>query len=321
MRAPTGEQFELVRETEGIVSRVVVTELAAGLRIFTVNGIDLAEPFPESHTPPSGAGLVLVPWPNRVKDGAWQLHGQTQQLALTEPLRRNAIHGLLRYSAYRVAEHSEHAVTLSATVYPQLGYPFLLDTSVRYELVDDGLHVTHTITNVGEAEAPVAVGAHPYLKIGDVPTGELAVTVNATTHFEVDDRLNIVAEHPVLDTPFDLRAGAIVADLQLDDGWGGVIVEDGESIQVLTAPDGRSVALWADGHFGYLQVFTSRSFATDTASDVAIAIEPMTAPANALNSGTALRWIAPGETWTVRWGIRHTGFETAESLSAEGSGA
>lgn len=308
MRAPTGEQFALTRQVEGFTSRVIVTEVAAALRQFSLNGIDLVEPYEESSTPPSGAGIVLVPWPNRVKDAQWMLDGQLEQLAVTEPAKGNAIHGLLRYTAYRVAEHSEHALTVSATVYPQPGYPFLLDTSVRYELVDDGLHISHTITNVGDAKAPVAVGAHPYLKIGDVPTGDLTVRVNAGTHFAVDDHLNVVSEHPVFGTPFDLRGGSRVADLQVDDGWGGVTIVDGEGSHTLSAPDGRTVSLWGDEHFGYVQVYTSRSFHTPTASDVAIAIEPMTAPANALNSGVGLRWVAPGETWTVRWGIRHAGF-------------
>ena len=31
----------------------------------------------------------------------------------------------------------------------------------------------------------------------------------------------------------------------------------------------------------------------------------MTAPANAFNSGEGLRWLAPGETWHLSWGIRY----------------
>ena len=34
----------------------------------------------------------------------------------------------------------------------------------------------------------------------------------------------------------------------------------------------------------------------------------MTAPAEALNSGQGLRWLEPGEEWSVAWGIRHEGF-------------
>ena len=35
----------------------------------------------------------------------------------------------------------------------------------------------------------------------------------------------------------------------------------------------------------------------------AVAIEPMTGPANAFNSGDGLRWLGPGEQFTMRWGI------------------
>lgn len=43
----------------------------------------------------------------------------------------------------------------------------------------------------------------------------------------------------------------------------------------------------------------------------AIAVEPMTAPAEAFTSGQGLRWLEPGEEWTLAWGIRHEGFPTA----------
>jgi aldose 1-epimerase len=34
----------------------------------------------------------------------------------------------------------------------------------------------------------------------------------------------------------------------------------------------------------------------------------MTAPADAFNSGVGVRRLAPGEEWTLSWGIRATGF-------------
>jgi aldose 1-epimerase len=308
MRAPTGEQFELIWDEGGVVSRAVITQVAAGIREFTVGGIDIAEPFPESSTPPSGAGIVLVPWPNRVKDGRWILDGKTEELALTEPARSNAIHGLLRYTAYHPVEIGRHSVVLAATVYPQLGYPFLLDTSVRYDLGDDGLRVTHTIANAGESAAPVAIGSHPYIRIGDVATGELTVKVNAATHVDVDDRLNVTGTSAVDGGPYDLRQGRRIAELHLDDGWADVAVENGRGEHTIHAPDGRSVAMWGDENFRYVQVYTSRDFRSETVSDVAIAIEPMTAPANALNSGESLRWLEPGEEWTAQWGITPRGF-------------
>ncbi len=308
MRAPTGEQYNLMLNAGGHELRATITQVAAGIRELTVDGIDLTEPFPRDMTPPSGCGIVLVPWPNRVKDGAWQHNGESRQLALTEPANGNAIHGLLRYRPYELIDRGAATVTLGAAVFPELGYPFLLDTRVAYSLRPDGLDVEHTIVNVGQTDAPVAIGAHPYLRIGDVPTGELSLRLNAATHLDVDERMNVIGEHPVEGTSLDLRNGRRVSDLHLDDGFADVAFEDGRAAHTLEAPDGRTVTLWADPNFGYVQVYTSRAFRTPTVSDVAIAVEPMTAPANALNTGRGLRWLAPGESWSARWGIEHSGF-------------
>ncbi len=265
------------------------------------------------------AGIVLVPWPNRIRDGKWTQNDVTRQLALTEPARHNAIHGLLRFTSYREVSRQSDSVTLAATVFPQSGYPFHLDTEVSYALTPNGLNVTHRLTNVGTDAAPVAVGAHPYLKIGDVPTGDLMVRVDAATHIDVDDRLNPTGETPVDGTRFDLRGGVVVGDLDLDDGFGGVglarLSSGTPGEHSLTAADGRSVTLWGDENMRYVQVFTPRVFpvrtgATEPLRGQAIAIEPMTAPADAFNTGAGLHWLQPGEEWIVRWGIYHAGFDS-----------
>ncbi len=304
MITPTGEQFELEFTSADHRSGAIITEVAAGLRALSVDGVDLVETYDAASLPPYGSGIVLVPWPNRVRDGRWSLDGVAQQLDLTEAERHNAIHGLLRNTAYRVAARTPSSISLAATVFPQHGYRFQLDTSVTYALGDDGLTVTHEIVNVGRDRAPVAIGAHPYLALGDVPIEELTVTLAASTHIEVDDRLNPIGEHPVDGTPFDLRDGARVGDLTLDDGFGGV---PADAAHRLTAEDGRYVELWRDADFAFAQVFTNRLWPRADGTGLAIAVEPMTAPADALNSGDGLRWLDPGESWIVRWGIRYSG--------------
>ena len=245
-----------------------------------------------------------MPWPNRIRDGRWTLDGEAQQLAITEPAKNNAIHGLLRFSPYSVAARTESTLRLEAKVFPQNGYPFLLDTAVTYRLVDAGIEVTHTITNRSDAAAPVAIGAHPFFTIGDVEPEELTVTVNATTHFEVDDRQLPTAEVPVDDTEFDLRGGVLLGDLTLDDGFGGAIMRDGVSEHSVSAPDGRTVTVWGDENFAFWQVFTTDQY---PGQSKAVAIEPMTAPTDAFNSGQGLRWLAPGETWEASWGVAPSG--------------
>lgn len=318
MSAPTGLQHRLVIDSAsgGAVgstgggsgrSTAVITEVAAGLRSYAVNGIDLLETFDESGTPPMAAGIVLVPWPNRIRDGQWTQGGVTRQLAITEPARHNASHGLLRFMPYRRAAGSDSSVVLAATIFPQSGYPFHLETTVEYVLTPEGLSVTHGVHNVGTDAAPYAVGAHPYLQIGGVPTSTLTVQVSAATRILVDKRQNPVGQEPVDGTTQDLREGRLVGDLDLDDGYADVTMQAGRVEHRLLAPDGRALTLWGDENMRYVQVFTPRSFPSPTTHQ-AIAIEPMTAPANAFNSGAGLRWLQPGERWSVSWGISHHGF-------------
>ena len=286
-------------------ARAEIAQVAASLRTFTVNGIDVTEPYPEFASPPYGDGIVLVPWPNRIEDGLWTLDGVPMQLDITEPARNTALHGLLVHTAYDVVEQTDSAVTLSATVYPQNGYPFLLDTTVRYEITDDGLVVTHEVHNVSAVKAPVAIGTHPFLTIGDVPSEELVLTINAATRFEVDERLIPTGEKPVDGTRYDLRGGRTLADVYLDDAFGQVEMIDDVSRHWIEAPDGRRVELWQDKSCEFVQVFVTREFPKNGGVGLAVAVEPMTAPPNAFNTGQGLRWLAPDERWSVQWGVRY----------------
>ena len=296
----TGEQHVL---TLGSVT-ATVTELAAGLRRLRVGDTELVQDYPADALPSGGSGIVLVPWPNRVRDGRWTLDGKPQQLDLSEPSKGNASHGLLRNTPYRVTDRSDSAITLSAAVFPQHGWPFHLETSVRYSLTEDGIEVVHGVRNVGEALAPVGIGCHPYLRVGDVPARELTVTVSGDRMLVTDERSLPVQQVDVAGTEQDLRAGAALADLRLDTAYTGLQVEDGRVRHRLTAPSGAAVELHADPAFGWVQVFTNDVYATDEGLIDAVAVEPMTCPPDALNSGDGLTWLQQDEQWIVDWGIR-----------------
>lgn len=300
MISPTGEQFGLIHGD----NRATVTQVAAALRELVIGGDHVVEPYAATAIHPYGSGIVLAPWPNRVRDGLWHHDGEQQQLDVTEPELGNALHGLLRDRPYELVDRTESALTLAATIFPTRGYPFEVDTTVRYELGSDGITVTHTLTNSGDVTAPVAVGSHPYLRVGDVATDDLTVTVPAASRFETDARLNPIAENPVDGTRYDLRGGVRIAGLAVDDAFGTL---EGDRSSRITAPDGRYTELWQGPEFAWTQVFVSRIFPRDGVLGSAIAIEPMTAPPNALNSGHGLRWLTPGERWELSWGIRYSG--------------
>jgi len=304
----SGRQFVL--ENGG--ARAEVGSLAAVLRSLTVDGIHLTEPIGEDLIVPMGCGIVLAPWPNRVRDALWHLDGEPQQLDITEPPRRNAIHGLLRNTAYRALAQDASSVTLGALIAPQHGWPFLLDTSVRYQVEPDGLTVTHGVRNLSARRAAWAVGAHPYFRVGDVPVEQLTVTLTAEVRIQLDERSNPATQHPVDDPdaggPGDLRAGLPLAGLTLDSPYGRLANRDGRAdVAWLTAPDGSTTALWADPAFGWIQAYAPQEFPRPTGSGPAVALEPMTAPPDALNSGTGLIWLEPGESWTSSWGVRYEG--------------
>ena len=308
---PTGHAFVLER---GEV-RAEIGSVAAVLRSLTVRGADLTLPVPDDRAPAMCNGIILSPWPNRVRAGRWVLDGKPQQLDITEPARGGALHGLLQFADYEVTEQTPDAVTLAATIYPQHGWPFLLETWVRYELEWDGLAVTHGARNLSAARALYATGSHPYLKVGDAPIADLELTVPASTYFAVDERLDPTAEVDVAGTLYDVRSPHRVGDLTFDTAFGGVehaeVANGRGDVAWLTAPDGSRTTLWQSTDWGYVQVFTTHLMPAPTgAPDAvidAIAIEPMTAPPDALNSGQGLIWIEPGGTWEGSWGLRYSG--------------
>ena len=218
----TGEQYEI---TAGEV-HAVVTEVGAGLRTFTANGLPYVEPFPLDSRPPRGAGTVLVPWPNRTAGGRWSWQGTTYQLALNEPVPGNAIHGLLRYTFYEVVERATDTITLAARVAPQPGWPVPLATQVRYAVSADGLSVTHTVSNVGAAAVPFGVGAHPYIRAGDTATDDCTLQLAATTSLPLQGGLPSGPARPA-EGDTDFRDGRPLKGVTLDDAFGGCVARRG----------------------------------------------------------------------------------------------
>ncbi|MCS0498764.1 aldose epimerase family protein [Protaetiibacter mangrovi] len=307
MHSPLGDVIEL--RTAASTARIA--PLAAALAGLEVRGVELAERTPDTRIPSHGHGIVLAPWPNRVRGARWTHDGVEQFLDVTDPSRGNAIHGLLRNTAYRVADRTDAAVTLAARIHPQHGWPFLLDTTVRYALSDDGLTVTHTARNLGSARAPWAVGAHPYLRVGAGPLDEVALEVRGGDRYlELDEALVPVAVREVeTGGPLDVRTPRPLGGLDLNVAYQDVATGP-EGAAALIAPDGVRTVVWQDPAFRWLQAYTPRDFPhVDAdgaeAAALAVALEPMTAAPDALNSGEGLVWLEPGESWQASWGIRY----------------
>jgi aldose 1-epimerase len=129
----------------------------------------------------------------------------------------------------------------------------------------------------------------------------LVLQLPAETYFETDDRMLPIGESPV-SAGTDLREGRRLGEVQLDTGYANLHRDaDGFVRTRLTAPDGRTVTLQQGAGFNYAQAYTSTSY---PGHELVVAVEPMTAPADAFNSGRGLRRLGRDESWSLEWGIR-----------------
>jgi len=297
---PSGEQFELSSGNQ----RAVVVEVGGGLRSYRAGRCDVLDGYEVDKLCPSGRGQVLAPWPNRIEDGSYEFGGRRHQLALDEPEFGNAIHGLVRWSAWTVADRAPNRISLAHLLHPQPGYPFTLALRVDYMLSDDGLAVRTTATNVGGDACPFGYGAHPYLTLGTATVDELLLQIPARTVLHSNERSLPVGEEPVAGTDFDFTHARPIGTLALDHAFTTLQpADDGlTSVELREPSSGDGLTLWVDDRFRYLMAFTG-----DPLPDVnrrSIAIEPMTCPPNAFRTGTDLVTLEPGASWTGAWGIR-----------------
>lgn len=276
----------------------VVSPRAASLRALRVDGLDLVEPTTLAADPPGMAGAVLAPWPNRVAHARWDLDGVEQRLAVTEPELGHANHGLLAGHDYAVRELAPDTVTLAARVAGHQGYPFDLDAAVTYRLDRAGIEVQIAFTNLGDRAAPVAVGAHPYLRIGSAPTEAFTVRLDADAASVPGPTYLPGPLFDVTATEYDLRTPTPFPKLP-----DHVTYRCNAPARHQISTSDTVIELWTDAHHRWLQLYIAETLPTDEGPRRALALEPMTAPPNALRTGEDLHWLAPGRTWTTAWGL------------------
>ena len=277
-----------------------LVEVGGGLRAYTHAGRDVAACYPNDALQPKCAGGVLVPWPNRLRDGRYSFEGEQYQLPLTEPKARNAIHGLGRWERWRVMQHEPDSVLLRLDIVPQTGWPFEVRVEIRYGLhPEGGLVVSAEATNLGTGRAPFGAGFHPYLSTAGSALEDVVVTLPAAQRLVLDEVQVPIGEQAVDGTPYDLREGRTLKGLRMDDGFTALATAEGRGVAEVRGTGGGA-RLWFDETFRYLQVFTPENL---TGGRPAVAIEPMTCAPDAFNSGAGLLILEPGTSWTGSWGI------------------
>jgi aldose 1-epimerase len=302
---PSGEQIDL--RCDG--HHAVVVEVSGGLRSYEVDGRPLLDGYGAGEMSTDGRGQQLIPWPNRLRDGRYVFGGTAYQLPLSEPERMNAIHGLVRWSSWRVAERSEASVVMEHTLHPQTGYPFTLCMSVLYTVSRAGLSATVTAVNLGDRPCPYGMGAHPYLRVDAGTIDSCELEVPAASRLTNDDRSIPTGVAGVEGTEYDFRSRRPILNTQLDTAYTELRREpDGRAWVRLWHPtEKRGVGLWMDVRYPYCMLFSGDTVGDPQRRRRSLAVEPMTCAPNAFASGSGLITLAPGESAVGSWGIAPLG--------------
>lgn len=236
----------------------------------------------------STAGIPLLhPWANRL--GAWRYRVAGKDVALdpASPLLHADGNGLPIHGvpwgrlSWEVVEAAPTRLAASlAWDRPELlaVFPFPHGLEMVASLTSGALTIAVTLTAGREGPVPVSFGFHPYLAIPGVPRAAWRLELPAMTRLGLDTRgIPDGREEscPAVETPLGARA--------YDDGFA---LAGGGAAMAISA-GGRRIALEPLEGYGFAQVYAPPD------ADL-VALEPMTAPTNALMSGRGLRAVAPG---------------------------
>lgn len=297
---PSDEPREVVLSAGA--ARLAIDLRGGGMRRLTVGAWDVIDGYPAGAVTGGWSGAVLVPWPNRVRDGRWTWRGRELQLDVHSPDQPNAIHGLVAWQPWTVLDRTATGVSVGTTLEPHPGYPFRLAVALDYALSTDRLAVTVRVRNLAADAAPFGAGMHPYLDVGaehDGGIGDAELAVPARTALETDGGLPTGASHR-----FDGAVGRIgdrafdtpLTDLERnDDGWARLR---------LRGPQGE-LELATDAAWPWLQIYTGDTLPPGRWRR-SLAVEPMTCPPNALADGTDVLVLDPGADWSGTWALSWT---------------
>jgi aldose 1-epimerase len=281
----------------------IVTQRSGALRELRHDGRDLVITFGPEGEIPDYRGTICAPWPNRLADGAYAYGGVKYQAEINEPERGTALHGLVIGKTWEVQHQGPSSISLGTTVSSGPEYPGDLDVAVSYELKEDGLHSTVRAHNSGQQTAPYGVCPHPYLVAGPAPLDEWTLQMPAATFLDVTpDRLLPVQTAAVEGHDFDFREERRLGSVEIDHAFTDIETTSRSASVRVFDPSGSGVELEWDDQWPWLQIHTADKPTGPTR--LGLAVEPMTCPPDAFNSGVDLVELAPGATHEATWIIR-----------------
>jgi aldose 1-epimerase len=241
---------------------------------------------------------LLHPWANRLGGFDYRF-GRTQVRVprrLVEVDQQGLpIHGTMlgghRWDVVRIEGRDDGAALVARFEYVESelleAFPFPHEVEVAVDVSVTDVSVTTSVRPRGRRRVPVAFGWHPYFRLPGTARRDLVLALPARRPVEVDD-------HQVPTGAEGRRLPAEVVrlgDRTFDDGY-----RLGRDRSFSLSGGGRTLDVEFDRSYPYAQVYAPKGKRF-------VAIEPMTAPADALRSGNH-PVVDPGETFTATFRVR-----------------
>ncbi|WP_458780429.1 aldose-1-epimerase [Arthrobacter sp. D3-16] len=279
--------------------KATVASVGAGLGSLSFQGQDIVLPFPGHELPPAYAGKVLMPWPNRVAGGAYTFAGQRYELPVNEASTGSSLHGLALWNAWQVEQHSNDEVVLTHLLHGEPGYPFQLALSVRYALdAGTGLRVELQAVNCGTAAAPYGCGFHPYITVGGEDVDNCELSFRAGKVLLTDHKLRPTELLDTAGTDFEFAEARTLGSQSLDHAFTDLPRGDWNVTLRNPALELSAVVEASGADAPWLQLYSG-----ELRGRKGLAVEPMTCPPDAFNSGQDLAVLEPGGSHSLAYRI------------------
>ncbi len=300
---PSGRQIEITFQEQ----TAVITEVGATLRRYDDGGVAVVEGFDVHELPDACRNQVCFPWVNRLDSGEWRYGERRAKVGADNVVKATLNHGLARWRPFSIDEVGAHHCTLSLVLHPLPDYPFLTRFAVTYELGEWGLSVTSRVQNLDDVEVPFSLGYHPYFAVTTAHIEGSRLTIPARSYVAVDSRMLPTGEIVSVEgSELDFREPRLVDGVVLDVTYGDLERdESGMFCATLRDANGHEVQVSQDESYPYFQAFSADTLAPPRRR-TSLALEPMTAPADALRSGRGRIALAPGETWSGVWRVKRS---------------
>jgi aldose 1-epimerase len=223
---------------------------------------------------------ILHPWANRL--GGFRYRVGSTQVDLSKRRRKLhtdehglPIHGvMLGERRWRVLELADDAsawlrASFRFDAAPLLDvFPFPHELEVEAKVDGERLHVTTTVSPIARKSVPIAFGWHPYFRLPGTRRADVTLHLPPRLHLELDDR--------------GLPTGAERRERAESEPIGRRTFDDTYRLRrqrrLGLSSDQRALTIEYDAGYLFAQVFAP-------AGKPFVALEPMTAPTNALVTG------------------------------------